>query len=427
MVKTDLLVEVILFGAELGHLGPCLRIGSKSSELGEELTRHGSADFHVVANNSVVGGGSWEGNLGGRLESLDADNSVALFGETQDVHKAIDLLTRVRGPNSDVVTSLVVEVRGADIDIHVETVAVLDGEELVGLGDGSDVRVVGVEGTLGGSIEMHLVGFTEIDFRGLLGQALPFDDAEDGLVNGLALLQTHPLGESLPHGFLPGQEIFFHGTSAIITLASISDTVGTQLLESLVHIANHGVVVLIGVVSETERDIVQVAKRRFVALRKVDVFVGDELVEIHSVISRLTLTIGGEYEEHHLVVRNGIKIVKVVFLKVGNHGFKAEPALALLGQSRSIILSSTGLRSVEDDAVLALLLHLLHNVSCLASLCAAGMGQRARIRILCNAPQFALCEVGDRSEKDGRQDHEVQRVEFGHDGDINGRGRVCAW
>lgn len=265
-------------------------------------------------------------------------------------------------------------------------VAVLDGEELIGLGDGGNVRVVGVEGTLSSSIEMHLVGFTEIDFRRLLGQALPFNNAEDGLVNSLALFQAHLLSESSPHGFLPGQEIFLHGASAIITLASITDTVGAQLLERLVHIANHGVVMLIGVVSETEGDIVQVAKRRFVALGEVDVLVGDELVEVHGVISRLALTIGGEHEEHHLIVGDSIKVVKVVFLKVSNHGLKTEAALALLGESRSVILSSTGLGAIEDDAVLALLLHLLHDVSCLASLCAAGVGQGAGIRILCNAP-----------------------------------------
>lgn len=110
MVNADLLMEVILFGTELGHFGLGLRIGSKSSELSEELTGDGSANFHVVANDSVVGGGSREGNLGGCLESLDADNSVALIGETQDVHEAINLITRVRGPNSDVVASLIVEV-----------------------------------------------------------------------------------------------------------------------------------------------------------------------------------------------------------------------------------------------------------------------------------------------------------------------------
>ena len=386
MVNADLLVEVILFGAELGHFGLGLRIGSKSSELSDELTGDGRANFHVVANDGVVGSRSREGNLGGGLESLDADNSVALIGETQDVHEAINLLTRVRGPNSDVITGLVVEVRGADIDIHVEAVAVLDGEELVGLGDGGNVRVVSVEWALGGSVEMHLVGFTEIDFRRLLGQVIPFDNAEDGLVNGLALLQAHLLSESLPHGFLPGQEIFLHGTSAIIALASVADAVGTELLESLVDIADHGVVVLIGVVSETEGDIVQVAKRRFVALGEVDILAGNEFVEVHSVIGRLTLTVGGEDEEHHLVVGDSIKILEIVFLKVSNHGLKAKAALALLGESRSVILSSTSLRAVEDDAVLVLLLHLLHDVSCLASLCAASIGQGTGIWILCNAP-----------------------------------------
>ncbi len=171
---------------------------------------------------------------------------------------------------------------------------------------------------------------------------------------------------------------------------------------------------LVRVVPETECDVVQVRKRRVVALGERDVVAGDELVEVYSIISGFALTIGGQDKNDKLVAWHRVEIVKIVVLQIGDHGLKAEAALALLGQPGGIILSGAGLRAVEDDAVFPRFLHLLDNVPRLPRLCAIRVGERVRIGILGHSPVLSLGEVSRRPQEDHGEDNDVQRVEFGH-------------
>ncbi|KAI6759516.1 hypothetical protein HG530_010196 [Fusarium avenaceum] len=386
VVRAGLLVEVILVATEAVHLGLDIVVGGECSEGRDELTGNRGTDLEVVSQNSIVCCRVGERDLGGRLESLDGDDTVLLTREIKNVKESLNLLTRVGGPDSNVISSLVLEVRTADVDFHVETVSVLGREQFVGLGDGGNVRVVRVEGSLGGAFEMQLVGFTEVDFIGLRGKVVALVDGEDGLINGFTLFQSHLLSKGLPHGILPGQEILFHCTSSIVTFTGFADAVSTKLFKGLVNVADHRVVVFVSVVSETESDKVEVIQSRIVALVEAGILAGDELVEINCVIGRLTFTVSCENEHDDVVARNSIQVIEIVVFKVGNHSVESKATLTLLGETRGIIFSSTSLRTVEDDAVLARFLHCLNDVSRAPRLRNAAGSEAVGIRVLGNTP-----------------------------------------
>ena len=89
--------------------------------------------------------------------------------------------------------------------------------------------------------------------------------------------------------------------------------------------------------------------------------------------------------------------------------------MTLLGYTRSIVLSRTRLATVEDDAVLVRLVHLLYYVARLASLCSAiGRGQRVAVGVPIDAPVGAFGEVGYRADQEGGQHDNVQSIELCH-------------
>lgn len=306
-------MEVVLVASQLGHLSLDLLVGSKSSQSGDELTGDGGTNFQVVANDGIVSGRSREGNLGSGLESLDGDDLLTLVGKTSDAQESVNLVTSVGRPDGNVVTSSVREGGAADVNLEVNAVPVLDLEEFVGFGNGGNVRVVSVEGTLLGAFKVHLIGLAEVDFGGLRSQALTDSNAKDGFVDGLALFQAHVSSQSSPHGFLPSQKVLFHSSSAIVTLAGVANAVSAILGQEPVDIPHHGVVVFVGVVTETESDVVEVVERSVLAaLGEGDVVSVDELVELDSVISGLALAVGGHDEEGDLIRGQRIHSVEVV-------------------------------------------------------------------------------------------------------------------
>lgn len=425
VMGSSLLVEIILVVTKSVHLSLDLVVGSKGGQGRNKLTGNRSTDLEVVPEDSIVGRRVGEGDLGSGFQSLDSDDFVLLCGQIEDIEETGDLIARVGGPDSNVISSLVPEVRTANVDFHVEAVSVLGGEQFPRLGNRRNVGVVGVERSLGTAFEVHLVGFAEIDFGGFGGQVVALGDSKGRLVHGLTLLEAKLLSQSFPHGVLPGQKVLFHGASAVVTLTSFADAVSAELLKSLVDVANHRVVVLVGVVAETESDVVEVAQRRIVVLGEAGVLAGDEFVEVDSVIGGLSLTVGSEDEHDDLVAGNSVEIVKIVFFKIGDHGIETESALAFLGETRSIVLSGTGLGSVEDDAVLARLFHLLNDVPCAPRPRCGASSEAVGIGVLGDAPYLALGKVCESAEEDGAEDDNVQSVEFSHDGYERVPTRTC--
>jgi len=115
----DLGVEVVLVATNLLHLSLDLFVGGELRQAANELTGKRCADLHVEANGSVVGGRRREWNLGGSIETLDSDDSVPLAVEVHDLEKSVNLLTSVRRPDSNVISSGVRKVRARDVDFHV--------------------------------------------------------------------------------------------------------------------------------------------------------------------------------------------------------------------------------------------------------------------------------------------------------------------
>ncbi|KAI6769385.1 hypothetical protein HG531_010489 [Fusarium graminearum] len=355
VVRAGLLVEVVLIATETVHLSLDRVVGSESSESRNELTGNRSADLEMVSQNGIVGRRVREGNLGGRLKSLNGDDAVLLAGEIENIQETVNLLTRICGPDSNVITSFVFEVRTADVDFHVKAVPVLGREEL-------------------------------IDFVGFGAQVVTLVNGKDRLVNGFALFQSHFLSKGLPHGILPGQEVLFHGTSAIVTFTSFADAVSTKFLKSLVNFTDHGVVVFVGVVSETESDIVEVAQRGVIALVEGGILTSDELVEIDCVVGRLAFTVSCEDKHDNVVVGDSIQAIEIVVFNIGDHGVESESTLTLLGETGSIIFSGTSLRTIEDGTVLARFLHGLDDVSRATRLGSAAGSEAIGIRVLGNTP-----------------------------------------
>ena len=361
----DLLVEVILVATETNDLSLGLLIGSKGGQSCNELTGHGGADFQVVAESGIVGRGSGNGNLGSNIQALDVDDRVALFLETENLKSPINLDTGVGGPHRNVITGLVGETASSNADFHVQTVPILDVEQFARLGNGGDKRVVGREGSLGLALEVALGGFTQVDLLVVGGGRLIFGHGENGFIDRLAFFQVHGLGQSRPHGFLPGQKVFFHGTGAIVTFTGRPHTLRAQLGEGGIDVTDHGVVVLVSVVTQAKSDVLHVRQGLVVADRTAlegDIITGNKLVEIGSVVGGLTLTIGGDNEEGDLILGEGVQLVVVVVLEIGHHGLEAKTLGTFLGQTRGVVLGGSGLGAVENHTILASLVHFLHDV-----------------------------------------------------------------
>ena len=325
----------------------------------------------MEADGSIVGGRRREGNLGGSIETLDSNNSVSLAVEVHHLEESVNLLAGVGRPDSDVISCGVRKVRARDINLHVQAVAGLVVEQLLGLGDGCDVRVVCIVWTLGSALKVVLVRLAKVDSIIVGIQLRLLGDLEDRLVHRLALFQVHCVGKGSPHGLLPGQKVLFHGTSTVVALTGLTDTLRSQTVKELDEVADHGVVVFISVVSKTECDVTQVFKSLLLSaalLAERDLLAADELVEFHSVVRGLALAIGGHDEDGDLVLGELVQVLVVVVFQIGGHGLQAEARGALLCQAGGVVFSGSGLRAIEDNAVLSSLVHFLDDVAALARL-----------------------------------------------------------
>ena len=175
---------------------------------------------------------------------------------------------------------------------------------------------------------------------------------------------------------------------------------------------------LIRVVSKTKGDVVELAEGLVVGAAtfgEADVLGADELVELDGVVGGLALAVGSQHEDGELVLGEAVQVVEVVLFQVGHHGLEAKARMALLGQTRGIVLGGARLAAVEDDAVLVRLLHLLYYVARLARLRGAiGVGQRVAVRVAIDGPVGALGEVGDGADEECREHHNVERVQLRH-------------
>ena len=124
----DLLVEVVLVASKTHNLRLGFLVRSEGCQSSDELTRHRSADFHVVANSRVVSSRGRDGNLGSNIDAFDIDNRVTFSLETENLEEPVDLSASISGPDSNMITSLIREVASGNVDFHVQAVTVLDGE-----------------------------------------------------------------------------------------------------------------------------------------------------------------------------------------------------------------------------------------------------------------------------------------------------------
>ena len=111
----------------------------------------------------------------------------------------------------------------------------------------------------------------------------------------MTFLDTHDPGELLPHAILPLQIVFLHAL-VVITLPTLPDTDGTHLGEIGIDVAGDEVVVLVGLVYETEDDILE-AGQLVLAVGELERVVGELLAEFDSVVGGLTLTVSGDNKE----------------------------------------------------------------------------------------------------------------------------------
>jgi hypothetical protein len=97
--------------------------------------------------------GHWEWDFRkGRVEGFDANDGVPLLREAECAQKALHLDVWVGGPNANVVTVLVCYARPFDVELHMNTAAIIGIlEQLAGDGNGRSVWVLRVMNAFGSS------------------------------------------------------------------------------------------------------------------------------------------------------------------------------------------------------------------------------------------------------------------------------------
>ena len=189
-------------------------------------------------------------------------------------------------------------------------------------------------------------------FRGLRRVVLDLRDGEVRGVTTLTLLDIHRLRKCLPHAILPLEVVLLHAL-VVIALAALADTDSAHLGEIGVDVARNKVVMLVGLVAETEDNVLEIGKLVF-TIRELEAIVGKVLTESDGVVGGLAFTVGGHDEENARVLGDLVEVLEVVLLGITDERGETELLLRLLGKTNGILLRSTCLRAVEDDDALFL-------------------------------------------------------------------------
>ena len=84
-------------------------------------------DIKIVTEDSAIGGGHGERNLGeSRIKGFNANNLVLLVPQAECAENAVDFDARVGGPNTDVITVLIGETGTLYAELDVHAVAIPD-------------------------------------------------------------------------------------------------------------------------------------------------------------------------------------------------------------------------------------------------------------------------------------------------------------
>lgn len=154
----------------------------------------------------------------------------------------------------------------------------------------------------------------------------------------------------------PSQVVLVSGARTVVTFTSGTDLFGTGLQQVLVTLSGSTVEELVSAVTQTEDS-------------KVHVFqvggatVGQEVLEVDSTVWEVTFTISRHKERHHTAIRQIIQSFEVEVLDIGTHNIQTKLSGQLLGKLLGIVFSSTSLRSVEHNVVLAMLIDNFSNIT----------------------------------------------------------------
>lgn len=78
-----------------------------------------------MAEDGAVSGGNGEGNLGkSGIQRVYTDDGILLVVETKGAKQSVNLDIRVCGPDTDVITMLIIDSRAVNAKLDVNTVAV---------------------------------------------------------------------------------------------------------------------------------------------------------------------------------------------------------------------------------------------------------------------------------------------------------------
>jgi hypothetical protein len=136
------LSESIFITTKTSHFGFRMFGGCELGESGERLTTHGSTDFEIVTEHGFVCRWSGYRDFSGGIGAADFDDGLALVFHAKNAEKTIDFTVGIGGPDGKMVASLVGKTGSFEGDLHVETIALLGGENLAGFDDRRDERIV---------------------------------------------------------------------------------------------------------------------------------------------------------------------------------------------------------------------------------------------------------------------------------------------
>ena len=176
--------------------------------------------------------GEWYFGEGG-IEGDDIDNGITFIPESQCGQKTVDLYFGVGGPDTDVVTMLIIDPGTLNLQLYVHAVTLMAvSEELTSDGDGSWERVLGVVNTAG--LGKRASGqFTEVDL--LLRVWSIFRNHKVWSIATLAFLDVECGGELWPHLLFPFEIVLLHRL-VVIALTPGAQSAGAKLGKLVVNL-----------------------------------------------------------------------------------------------------------------------------------------------------------------------------------------------
>lgn len=185
---------------------------------------------------------------------------------------------------------------------------------------------------------------TEVDL--FKGMGIQLRNNEVCGITALALFDAHCGRERVPHAVLPLQIVFFHAL-VVVTLATFADAGRTHLGEGSIDAAADNVVVLVGLVAQTEDNVLE-AIEVSTTVGEFERVVFKVLHQLHCIIGGFAFSVGGHDKDSSAVFGELVEVLEIVLFGIADEGGETELLFGLLCETDGVLFCRSCLRAVED-------------------------------------------------------------------------------